>query len=67
MSETDFLKAVGNAAAEDARSEEVAQILREGAVDVERRRLIRAFNDYRRIQLVKAAHEHEHNLCLHHR
>lgn len=54
MSETDFLEAIGNAAAKDAPSDEVAQILKEGAVAVERRRLTRALNDYERIQQVKS-------------
>ncbi|MBV9795500.1 MAG: hypothetical protein JO016_16350 [Actinobacteria bacterium] len=53
MSEIDFLEAIGNAAAEDAPSDEVAQIIKEAAVAVERSRLARAFNDYNRIQQVK--------------
>jgi hypothetical protein len=53
MSETDFLEAIGNAAAIDAPSDEVAEIVKEGAVAVERLRLARAFNDYNRIQEIK--------------
>lgn len=53
MSETDFLEAIGNEAAEDTPSDEIAQIVKEGAVAVEKFRLARAFNDYNRIQQVK--------------
>jgi hypothetical protein len=54
MSEADFLEAVGNAAAKGAPSAEVARIIKEGAVAVERWRLMRALNDYKRIQRVKS-------------
>lgn len=57
MSETDFLEAIGNAAAVDAPSDEIARIVREGAVAVERWRLARAFNDYNRIQQVKKSRD----------
>lgn len=64
MSETDFLEAVGDAAAVDAPSDEIARIVREGAVAVERWRLTRAFNDYNRIQQVKNARGGSDRLAL---
>jgi hypothetical protein len=53
LSESDFLEAVGDAAAADAPSEHVAHIMKEAAVAIERWNLNRAFNDYNRIQRVK--------------
>lgn len=55
MSEVELLEEIGTAAAADAPSDEVARIMKDAAVAVEKWRIVRAFNDYDRIQQVKIA------------